>query len=160
MLELLLTLHILSAIWLMGYLINSAYWKKRADRSGNPETIATTAQALVRADLIFMGPGIAGLLATGIWMGGITGWDRFEEPWLAVSFILTVVIVVLWLAVLLPQQRRMARYASETLEGSEPLGKLSEGEQALEHGHRRGHPDSAGSSCPDGIQALTRFQGQ
>ena len=119
MLELLLTLHILSAIWLMGYLINSAYWKKRADRSGNPETIATTAQALVRADLIFMGPGIAGLLATGIWMGGITGWDRFQEPWLAASFILTIIIVVLWLAVLLPQQRRMARYASETLEGAD-----------------------------------------
>lgn len=119
MLELLLTLHILSAIWLIGYLINSAYWKKRADRSGNPETIATTTQALVRADLVFMGPGIAGLLATGIWMGGITGWDRFQEPWLSASFILTIIIVILWLAVLLPQQRRMAQYASETLEGSD-----------------------------------------
>ena len=117
MLELALTLHIFSAIWLIGYLINSAYWKKRADRSGSPETIATTSQALVRADLMFMGPGIAGLLVTGTWLGGITGWDRFQEPWLAASFILTIIIIILWLAVLLPQQRRMAAFANQSMEG-------------------------------------------
>ncbi len=117
MFNLLLTLHILSAVWLMGHLISSAFWKARADGSGNPETIATTAQALVRSDLMFTGPGIVVLLATGIWMAGLTGWERFQELWLGTSFFLVIVMVILWLAVLLPQQRRMARFATDSLEG-------------------------------------------
>ncbi len=117
MFNLLLTLHILSAVWLMGHLISSAFWKARADRSGNPETIATAAQALVRSDFMFTGPGIVLLLGTGIWMAGLTGWDRFQEPWLGASFVLVIIMAILWLAVLLPQQRRMARFAADSLEG-------------------------------------------
>jgi uncharacterized membrane protein len=117
MFNLLLTLHILAAVWLMGHLISAAFWKARADRSGNPETIATTAQALVRSDLMFIGPGIIVLLGTGIWMAGLTGWERFQEIWLGTSFFLVIVMVILWLAVLLPQQRRMARFAAEIREG-------------------------------------------
>ena len=118
MLELLLALHILFAIWLMSNLITSAYWKARADRSGDPEQVASTAQALARSDLMFTAPGIAGVLVTGIWMGGITGWDRFQEPWLAISFILTILMAVLWLAVLMPQVRRMARWSRDHVNGS------------------------------------------
>ena len=117
MFNLLLTLHIFSAVWLMGHLISSAFWKARADRSGNPETVATTTQALVRSDFTFIGPGIVVLLATGIWMAGLTSWDRFQELWLGASFVLVIVMVILWLAVLLPQQRRMARFAAEILDG-------------------------------------------
>lgn len=122
MFELLLTLHILSAIWLMTNLIGAAYWKKRADQSGNREQVASTAQALVRADLIFTAPGIVGLLATGIWMVGLTSWRRFEEPWLGASFVLTVLIGILWLAILMPQQRRLAQLALQRLEGSSQEG--------------------------------------
>ena len=118
MFEVLLTLHIFSAIWLMSHLIGSAFWKARADRSDNREQIASTARALVLSDLVFNAPGIVGLLVTGIWMGGMTGWRRFEEPWLAISFALTVLLVILWLAVLMPQQRRMARLAREILGGN------------------------------------------
>lgn len=117
MLNLLLTLHILSAVWLMGHQISSAFWKARADRSGSPETIATTAQALVRSDFTFTLPGIVVLLGTGIWMAGLTGWERFQELWLGASFFLVIVMVIIWLAILLPQQRRMARFAAESLEG-------------------------------------------
>lgn len=117
MFNLLLTLHILSAVWLMGHQISSAFWKARADRSGNPETIATTAQALVRSDFTFTLPGIVVLLGTGIWMAGLTSWDRFQEIWLGTSFALVIVMIIIWLAILLPQQRRLARFAAETLEG-------------------------------------------
>jgi uncharacterized membrane protein len=120
MLQILLVFHLFFAIWLMGNLITSAFWKKRADRSGNLEHIASTAQALVRSDYTFTGPGIVGLLVTGIWMVGLTGWRRFEEPWLAISFLLTILIVILWLAVLLPQQRRMARLAQEGAANGSP----------------------------------------
>jgi uncharacterized membrane protein len=117
MFNLLLTLHILAAVWLMGHLISSAFWKARADRSGNPETIATAAQALVQSNMMFTGPGIVVLLGTGIWMAGLTGWERFQELWLGTSFVLVIIMVIIWLAVLLPQQRRMARFAAASLEG-------------------------------------------
>lgn len=117
MFNLLLALHIFSVIWLMGHLISSAYWKARADRSGNPETIAIAAQALARSDRIFTGPGIVVLMVTGIWMAGLTSWDRFQELWLGTSFVLVIAMVILWLAVLLPQQRRMVRYSADSLDG-------------------------------------------
>ena len=113
MLQVLLILHILAAIVFVGNIITSAFWKAQADRSGNLEIIAITARSLLRADYIFTGPGIAVLLVTGIWMVGMSGWEGFQEPWLGGSFVLLIITGIIWLAVLLPQQRRMVRLAQE-----------------------------------------------
>ncbi len=115
MLQLLLALHILAAVVFVGNIITAAFWKTRADRSGNLETIAITARSLLQADYVFTAPGIVVLLVTGILMVGLSagGWARFQEPWLGVSFVLLIVTGIIWLAVLLPQQRRMVRLAQE-----------------------------------------------
>ena len=113
MLQLLLALHILAAVVFVGNIITGAFWKVRADRSGNLETIAITARSLLQADYVFTAPGIVVLLATGIWMVGLSDWARFQEPWLGGSFVLLIITGVIWLAVLLPQQRRMVRLAQE-----------------------------------------------
>ncbi len=113
MLQLLLALHILAAVVFVGNIITAAFWKTRADRSGNLETIAITARSLLQADYVFTAPGIVVLLATGIWMVGLSDWARFQEPWLGGSFVLLIITGVIWLAVLLPQQRRMVRLAQE-----------------------------------------------
>ena len=115
MLQVLLVLHILAAIIFVGNIITSAFWKVRADRSGNLETIAITARSLLQADYIFTAPGIVVLLVTGIWMVGSSarGWAGFQEPWLGGSFVLLIITGIIWLAVLLPQQRRMVRLAQE-----------------------------------------------
>ncbi len=107
--QILIAIHIASAVVFLGNLITAAFWKTRSDRSGSPEVQAHTSRLLLHADLAFTGPGIAGLLVTGIWMVGLTGWRRFEEPWLAASFIMLVVTAIIWLAALLPLQLRMAR---------------------------------------------------
>ncbi len=113
MLQVLLVLHILAAVVFVGNIITAAFWKAQADRSGNLETIAITARSLLKADYIFTAPGIVVLLATGIWMVGLSDWARFQEPWLGGSFVLLIITGVIWLAVLLPQQRRMVRLAQE-----------------------------------------------
>lgn len=113
MLQLLLALHILAAVVFVGNIITAAFWKTRADRSGNLETIAITARSLLQADYVFTAPGIVVLLVTGIWMVGLSDWARFQEPWLGGSFVLLIITGVIWLAVLLPQQRRMVRLAQE-----------------------------------------------
>ncbi len=113
MLQVLLVLHILAAVVFVGNIITAAFWKAQADRSGNLETIAITARSLLKADYVFTAPGIVVLLVTGIWMVGLSGWARFQEPWLGGSFVLLIITGIIWLAVLLPQQRRMVRLAQE-----------------------------------------------
>ena len=80
LLEILTAVHILSAVLFVGNIITAAFWKVRADRSGNLEAIAVTTRSLLQADYAFTWPGIGGLLITGIWMVGITGWERFQQP--------------------------------------------------------------------------------
>ncbi len=111
MIRILVAIHIVSAVVFIGNIITAAYWKVRADRSGNLDIIAMTTQGLLRADYMFTLPGIVGLLVTGIALVGITDWARFQEPWLSLSFILLIVTGIIWAAILLPLQRRMARLA-------------------------------------------------
>jgi uncharacterized membrane protein len=113
MLRILLVIHVFSAVVFVGNIITAAYWKVRADGSGNLVTISLTAQGLLRADYMFTLPGMVGLLATGIAMVGLTDWDRFQEPWLSISFVLLILTGVIWAALLLPLQRRMARLARQ-----------------------------------------------
>ena len=115
MLQILLALHILAAVVFVGNIITAAYWKVRADRSGNLETVAITARSLLQADYVFTAPGIVLLLVTGILMVWLSvgSWAQFQEPWLGVSFVLLIITGIIWLAVLLPQLRRMVRLAQE-----------------------------------------------
>ena len=115
MLRILLLLHILAAVIFMGNIITAAFWKVRADRSGSLETMALTSRAVLLADYIFTGPGIVALLVTGIWMVGLTGWGRFQEPWLGVSFVLLILTGVIWAGVLIPLQFRMVRLSRQAL---------------------------------------------
>jgi len=113
--NILLVIHILSAVVFVGNIITAAFWKVRADRSGKLDIIASTSRSLVQADYIFTAPGITGLLITGIALVGLTGWERFQEPWLSASFLLLILTAVIWAAVLLPLQRRMVRLAEQGL---------------------------------------------
>ena len=115
MLNILLALHILAAVIFMGNIITAAFWKVRADRSGSLESIAGTSRAVLLADYIFTGPGIVGLLVTGILMVGITGWDRFQEMWLGISLALLILTGIIWAGALIPLQLRMVRLSREGL---------------------------------------------
>ena len=107
--QILLAIHIISAVVFMGNIITAGFWKVRADRSGSTEAMANASRSLLMADVAFTGPGLVGLLVTGFWMVNLTGWDRFQEPWLGISVVLLVVTAVIWVAGLLPLQFRMAR---------------------------------------------------
>ena len=115
LLQILLALHLLSAVIFVGNIITAAFWKVRADRSGNLEAIALTTRTVLLADYVFTGPGIVVLLGTGIVMTGLTGWDRFQEPWLSLSLLLLIITGIIWAAILLPAQFRMARLAQQSV---------------------------------------------
>lgn len=115
LLQILLAVHILAAIVFVGNIITAAFWKVRADRSGNLETIALTTRAVLLADNMFTGPGILVLVGTGIAMVGITSWARFQQMWLSLALILIIITAIIWAVVLLPAQKRMARLAQEAV---------------------------------------------
>ena len=46
-------MHILAAVIFVGNIITAAFWKVRADKSGNLESMALTARSLQLADLAF-----------------------------------------------------------------------------------------------------------
>ncbi len=115
LLKIVLVLHIGSAILLAGNLITAAFWKIRADRSGNLEAIAMTSRAVLLADYAFTLPGLAMLLFSGIIMVGITGWSRFQETWLALSLVLLILTALIWLLRLLPLELRMRRMSQEAV---------------------------------------------
>lgn len=116
LLKIVLVVHIGSAMLLAGNLITAAFWKIRADRSGNLQSIAMTSRAVLLADYAFTLPGLVALLASGIIMVGITSWARFQEVWLGVSLVLLLVTALIWLVRLLPLQLRMRRLSQEAVE--------------------------------------------
>ena len=100
--------------------ITAAFWKIRADKSGHLEAMALTSRSLELADRAFTIPGIMALLVTGIWMVGLTGWQRFQEPWLGISFVLLILTSIIGVAGIAPLQRRMARLAQDQAAAGQP----------------------------------------
>ena len=115
MFQFILAIHILAAVIFLGNIITTAFWKVRADRSGNLENMAMTSRSILLADYMFTGPGIGALLITGILLAGISGWERFQEPWLGISLMLLLVTAFIWAGVLIPLQWRMVRLSEEGL---------------------------------------------
>ena len=88
MFSILLLFHVLASIIFIGNNITGAFWKVRADKTGNVDIISNSAKALLRADYQFTLPSLIVLFVTGVWMGGLSVWERFQEIWLGSSFVL------------------------------------------------------------------------
>ena len=115
MFQIILAIHILAAVIFLGNIITTAFWKGRADKSGNLEHMAMTSRSILLADYVFTGPGIATLLVTGILLAGLSGWERFQEMWLGLSLVLLFLTAFIWAGVLIPLQLRMVRLSQEGL---------------------------------------------
>ena len=116
MFKVLLAIHILAMVVFLGNLVTAGFWKVSADRSESLETMASTSRAVLLADYVFTIPGIVAMLVTGILMVAMTGWKRFEEPWLSASLVLLVLTGIIWVGVLIPLQRRMVRLSQQGLD--------------------------------------------
>lgn len=101
-------IHLLGAVLLLGNIIVTAFWKTLAERSGNLAVIRFAVRATNWADVVFTLGGIVLLAGAGHAMapafGGVAG-----SAWLKAAYALFAATGVLWLAVLVPVQRRQAR---------------------------------------------------
>ncbi len=106
-------IHVLCATVFFGTGIGTAYFKYRADRSGDVAIIAWTAREVVRADWLFTVPSGAALPLTGsllIHLGG-GGWSW---PWIWQAFAGYAVAGVCWLPAAW-MQMRVRKLADEAL---------------------------------------------
>lgn len=111
-----LFLHVLGAILFIGNIIATAFWKTTSDSTGDPRTIHRTSRLILLADYSFTLTGISMLLIFGHLLMHEAGYDLFEWSWLSASYLLFVVSGIIWVAILLPIQRKMVQSSKIGLE--------------------------------------------
>lgn len=109
------TIHILSAILVLGTGLGIAFFMWTAHRTADARIIAAVGRNVVIADAIFTAPGVLGLLVTGLLMSDNLGLS-FWRGWVGLALALFVLIGVCWLPVLWLQKLawRLATRAAET----------------------------------------------
>ena len=112
-------IHILSATFLFGTGVGSAFYKFMADRSGNPHNIAYTNRHVVLADWLFTTPAVVIQPVSGFMLVFMLGYSVMDF-WLLSSIILYVFVVVCWLPVVV-MQMRMSRLSRAAVKQGEPL---------------------------------------
>lgn len=101
-----LLMHQVGAILFMGNVIIAAAWMSLARRSRDLAALRFGIRGVILTDAIFTFPGSLLILLNG----GILGTPYFETGarWLFVSIALFLVSAALWLAVLVPAQKRLS----------------------------------------------------
>lgn len=106
-------IHIFSAIIFIGNIITAAFWKLKAEFSGDETHINKTAKNIMIADYVFTLPSIISLIITGILLAIKSNYSLEEINWLTISLALFAITGVIWITLLLPLQRKMIKYSSE-----------------------------------------------
>ena len=113
------TLHVLSATVFFGAGLMSAWWKLRADRSGDVRLIAFAQREIVFADWVFTVPSGVISPATGVWLVVRYGLP-WSTSWVVASIGGYVVAMLCWLPAAWVQLR-LERIANECLAQGLPL---------------------------------------
>ncbi len=112
------TLHALGAILLIGNGMVSALWKGLADRTGDARIVARAQRSVAVADWVFSLPGALLLLVTGLARMGELG-GMGAQPWIRRGLEIYALVVLLWLAVLVPVQAKQGKLAKAFGAGGE-----------------------------------------
>ncbi len=106
-------LHILGVVLFVGNIITAAFWKVRADRSGDLATVAFAQRMVARADWIFTLPGVLLVAIGGYGMAAIRPWPLHGLRWLEWGQGLFWLAALIWVLVLVPTQRRLIAVCDE-----------------------------------------------
>jgi uncharacterized membrane protein len=96
--------HILSATVLFGTGLGIAWFKYRADRSGDLAVIAGVSRLAVTADWLFTTPAVIVQLVTGVWLAALRGLS-LTEGWVLAALVLYFVAGACWIPVVVLQIR-------------------------------------------------------
>ena len=103
--------HITGVVMLMGNITVTAIWKFFADRDGRPQVLGFAQKLVTYTDWSMTVWGAALTMIGGYAMAVLAGHDLWATRWLFWSQILFASAGVIWLAIIVPIQRRQARMA-------------------------------------------------
>ncbi|WP_159883650.1 DUF2269 domain-containing protein [Paenibacillus puerhi] len=109
-------LHVLGAMMFIGNILTAAFWKLKAERTGDISYIHRVTRNVMTADYWFTLPGIALILLTGHILAIRAGYALTEWNWVSVSEGLFALSGLIWLLVLLPAQKKMIRESGSSVE--------------------------------------------
>lgn len=107
MYDVLKLLHVLAAVVFVGNIATAVFWKRHADRTGDPRVIAHAVDGLIRSDRLFTGPGAALLFLTGFGVAGVGGLSILGTGWILWSLVLFGISGAAYGVRVAPLQRRM-----------------------------------------------------
>ncbi|GAA0379721.1 DUF2269 domain-containing protein [Bacillus horti] len=119
--KILIFLHVLGAVMFLGNVITAAFWKIRAERGKDIAHIHKAVKNVMFADYVFTLPGIILLIITGNLMAFQAGYAMMEWNWVTVSQGLFILTGLLWVIILLPNQRKMIKESEKSIS----LGQLT-----------------------------------
>jgi len=97
-------IHILSATFLFGTGLGSAFYKWMTDRGGNLPAMAETNRLVVIADWVFTTPTVIVQPISGLWLLHLLG-IPLDQGWVVVAIVLYVIAGLCWLPVVWLQMR-------------------------------------------------------
>jgi len=103
------TLHVTSAVLLVGNVTVTGFWVWFLYRQRRAVGFRVIARGILLTDIIFTLVGGAGLAITGILMVRAQQVSIMETPWLRRGVLMLAISTVVWLVSLLPDQLRMER---------------------------------------------------
>lgn len=123
--KVLLTLHLITAIFVIGPAVGAAMSAPAALRSGNPGSVAI----LTRLVTIYgIGSLVVALLGLSMVRGKDSGWHiAFTDTWVYVSVILYVVALLVTVGLLLPALRQASSGAEGTPVAKPLVARISAG---------------------------------
>ena len=109
----LVLIHIISAIIFIGNIITAAFWKLKAEFSGDERHINRTAKNIMVADYVFTLPSTVFILISGFLLALKSDYSLGEINWLTASLALFALTGLIWATLLLPLQKKMIKYSEE-----------------------------------------------
>ena len=107
---LLKTVHLVGVVIFLGNIIVTAWWKVMADRTRDPKIIAFAQRQVTLTDWVFTFGGVT-LVAIGGYGNAALHGMPLTVGWLAWGNALFIASGVIWIAVLIPVQIKLARIA-------------------------------------------------
>jgi uncharacterized membrane protein len=106
-------IHIVGVIMFMGNITIGPFWKMHAERTEDPKKIADTFDGIIRADRLFTMPGVGIILIFGIGTAASGGYNLITVPWIFWSLILIIISGVVFMAKVVPIQKKILALAKD-----------------------------------------------
>ncbi len=112
------TLHVFGVVMFAGNIAVTGWWKFMADRTLDPKIIGFAQCQVTLTDYVFTAGGIVLMIAGGLGAAHAGGLPLTATPWIVSGSALFVLSGVIWIAVLIPLQTKLAHLSRGFASGS------------------------------------------